>query len=158
MGYLDAAIKMEKEIERFYIELALANKTNSLMPVLLSLALDEANNAQMLSDRKTGMNRPVTKITEKNYEDIFYNLVEFKFQKKNYALVGQFLEALRKEHQSMEIYRKLLSQSEQDRDLLVSLAEQKKEHYDIIEVIILTFSLQSESSQAAKTQSSVACL
>jgi rubrerythrin len=158
MESLETAINMEKDIERFYIDLALANETNSLMPVFLSLALDGATHVQILKDKHKGMNWPIEKEARTHYDDIFYNLVEFKFQKKDPALADQCLEALKKEHQSMEFHRKLFSESEEDREFLSFLTEKKKEHYDIIEAIILTVNIRNEWFQTAKFESCVACL
>jgi rubrerythrin len=150
MDILEYAIKMELDGEKFYLDLALENRDNSLHTVFLSLAHDEANHAQIIRKKKEGVKAAFTE-AEANVKNVFSDPAGFKFGKSNPGQVDAYREALKKEQESIDLYKKLMSESEEgDRELFSFLIEQEKEHYRLLEEIIRMVNRPNEWVESAE--------
>ncbi len=140
MSALEFAIRMELDGERYYLDQAELNKNNNLRPVFELLAAEERLHSEIL--RKYAKKAEYDLAGSRAYaefKNVFADLDDFSVKIKTTPdqLDGYRL-ALEKEREMIELYRKMLQESEtkQDRQLFEFLVEEEKKHYKIFAEII----------------------
>ena len=136
MDILEYAIQMELDGEKFYLDLAMENRDNSLHTVFISLARDESKHAEIIRERKEGRHSALGGEVSASVENVFSGSDGIQFAGNNPGQVDAYRKALKKEQESIDLYQKLLSESEKDRELYTFLIAQEKEHYRLLEEII----------------------
>jgi len=140
MNYLELAIHMELEGERYYLEQAKKNKGNNLNTVFMMLAKDERQHAEFL--KKQAGKLPFELIatdTFSKYKTIFNGTDDFKIEDQNIVeQLDAYKIALGKEQDSIDLYKKMLEESENDDEKLLFkyLIEEEELHYRIFDEII----------------------
>lgn len=148
MNYLEFAINMELEGEKYYIEQAMENANNSLQTVFLSLAQDEKMHAQILKNKVDGL--PYDLIDSEtfiNYKNVFKGIDDFDSEIKSMPdQLDAYKMALEKEKESIDLYKKMLLEAKKDEEkkLLKYLIKQEEEHYKIIEDMVILLSRPKE--------------
>jgi len=142
MDILEFAINMEIEGEKFYDDLAKKNKDNSISIVMQMLAKDEKEHANILRNRKLNMPEDQQKnnSTLTEAESIFKKAKSFKdIVKQTPDQLDTYRLALEKEQQSIDLYQRLLLKTPDDKvkQIFEFLINQEKEHYKIIEELVL---------------------
>lgn len=154
MNSLDFAVKMELEGQKYYMEQAGINKGNSLDTIFLMLAKDEGKHADILQD----------KIKEAEYElegnntlsvskSIFNNIGDYKDGIREIPRqLDLYRTALDKEKQSIDLYIDFLSNAadEKEKKLFQYLIKQEKEHYLILEEIVILLTRPDEWVESAE--------
>lgn len=154
MNIFEFAIMMELDGEKYYTEQARLNKDSSLSNVLMMLAKDERSHAEVL---------------QKKYYDTSFDIERFEWtsEAKNvfdtvgdmahiYKAIPEQLDfyrmALEKEKQSIELYSKYCNEAENEetRQLFEYLVKLEKEHYDILDEIILQINKANEWVESAE--------
>ncbi len=140
MNYLDFAIQMELDGEKYYREQAEKNKGTALYTIFTLLAKDEKFHAETL--RKKADKLPY-ELTDKNalseYENVFKNMDDFKQSiKASPDQIDAYRMALEKEKESIELYEKMISQANdsQSEELFKYLITQEKSHYKIFDELV----------------------
>jgi len=141
MNNLEFAINREIEGEKYYLEQAEFNKDNVLSTVFLSLAKDEENHAVIL------MNKAKELAFEfEESETLSNSKIVFRSMRDTDAIIPimpKQLEiykiGLEKEKQSIDLYKKILSEAndEKTKKLFEYLLKQEEEHFSIIEEMII---------------------
>lgn len=142
MDIFEFAINTEIEGEKFYTDLAEKNKNNSISVVMEMLAKDEKEHANILRSRKLDMPEDLQEIntTLTEAESIFKKIKNFKdIIKETPDQLDTYRLALEKEQQSIDLYQRLLLKTPDDRvkQIFEFLINQEKEHYKIIEELVL---------------------
>ena len=134
MDILVYAIKMELDGEKYYQEQAELNRENSLYRIFTDLANDERDHAKILEDKLRGsfyrLDAPVRASVQNVFERLTGQEACCMEQADTYKM------ALEKEKQSIDLYKKMLNESDGDKQLYEYLIAQEEEHYNIIEEII----------------------
>lgn len=142
MDILEFAINMEIEGEKFYNDLAEKNKDNSISIVMQMLAKDEKEHANILRNRKLDVPEDLqnNNSTLTEAENIFKKAKSFKdIVKQTPDQLDTYRLALEKEQQSIDLYQRLLLKTPDDKvkQIFEFLINQEKEHYKIIEELVL---------------------
>ncbi len=140
MSALEFAIQMELDGERYYRDQAELNKDNNLQPVFELLANEERQHADILRKYAKKSDYDFTDSRAfAEFKNVFADLDAFSVEVKTTPdqLDGYRL-ALEKEREMIELYEKMLRESEtkQDRKLFEFLIEEEKKHYRIFAEII----------------------
>lgn len=154
MNYLEFAIKMELDGEKYYREQAEKNKENILYSVFIMLAEDERSHAEILRNKANELSYELKDskvLTE--YENVFESADDFESEIK--AIPDQldvYKMALKKEEESIELYEKMLSEAANDSEktLFKYLIEQEKTHYAIFDELISHLSRAEEWVESAE--------
>ncbi len=149
MDVLEYAIKMENDGEKFYLDLAEKNKGNKLNNVFRSLANDEAHHAKIIQDKKEGVSTSINGKTETAEKNVFSD-DEFKLENDVPGQVDAYKGALEKEQESIDLYKKLQSESGEGEELFSFLIEQEEGHYKLIEEIIEMVNRPNEWVESAE--------
>lgn len=149
MDILEYAIKMEKDGEKFYLDLAKKNKDNKLSNVFRSLANDEAHHAKIIRDKKEGISTPPSGKAEPAAENVFSD-AQFKIESDIPGQVDAYKGALEKEQESIDLYKKLQSESGESKEFFAFLIEQEEGHYKLIEEIIEMVNRPNEWVESAE--------
>jgi rubrerythrin len=143
------AIKMELDGEKYYKEQAELNRENSLFGVFMELAKDESDHAKILEDKAIGSfyrsNAPVRSSVQ--------NVFARSDMKEIPCVQDQadiYKMALEKEKQSIDLYKKLSSESIGDKEIYDYLIAQEEEHCEILEEIIKIASRPQEWVESAE--------
>ncbi|MEA5026680.1 MAG: ferritin family protein [Erysipelotrichaceae bacterium] len=141
MTSLEFAINMVLEGEMYYKELALLNKGNVLEVIFNLLAQDEAHHAQVLRHKFNKQEYHLQSNSAiKETDNIFSGLKDFlvKLSDESKKQLAVYDEALKREKESIELYRKFLAEAtnKEDSELFEQLIVQEKEHYDIFDNIL----------------------
>ena len=109
MDYLEFAIKMELDGEKYYLEQAEKNKDTNLATVFKLLAKDERKHAEIV--RKYAEKSPY-ELTEdealKGYKNVFEDVEDFGSEiKTDPSQIDAYRLALKKEQESIELYEKM---------------------------------------------------
>ncbi|MBC3803479.1 rubrerythrin [Acetobacterium fimetarium] len=154
MNSLEFAIKMELDGVEYYKRQAEINKDNRLNTVFLLLAKDEARHAKILENEFKERDYELTDndtLAEAN--NVFKGSRDFinEFKKIPNQLDAYRL-ALEKERQSIELYKKFLSEAMDDKltVLFEYLVQQEKDHYKILEGLILLVERPEEWVESAE--------
>jgi len=154
MNVLDFAINMELDGEKYYKEQAEIAQDISLKNIFLILAEDENSHAKLLQHKSNNMSYEL-KGTETISEtkNLFNEIKDFKNElKQNPDQLDLYRVALEKEKESIDLYEKLLSQSEDDKsiDLFKFLIAQEKDHYTTLEELVSQLSKCNDWVEAAE--------
>jgi rubrerythrin len=150
MDILVYAIKMELDGEKYYKEQAERNRGNSLYKVFMDLAKDESDHAKILEDKARGLFYRLNAPVPSSVQNVFAGLSGLKGISCCQDQADVYKAALEKEKQSIDLYKKLLSESGGDKELYDYLIAQEEEHYAIIEEIIKVVSRPEEWVEAAE--------
>jgi rubrerythrin len=155
MNALEFAINMELEGEKYYSEQAEINKDNSLRTVFLMLAKDEAMHAKVLQDKANKVSYNLNEEDEilTKAKSIFDDLAQMKDE--IIAISNQldaYRLALKNEEESINLYQKHLSQATDDdtKSLFEYLIKQEKDHYAVIDQLVLLINHSEEWVEAAE--------
>lgn len=140
MNSLEFAIKMELDGQNYYIEQSKINKDNSLSTVFLMLAKDEENHARILQNK---FNEVFYELKENNTliqsKNVFKGIGNFKNEIKGIPnQLDLYKEALEKEKQSIDLYKKFLFEETDDNEkkLFEYLTKQEGDHLAVLEELV----------------------
>lgn len=141
MNVLEVAIAMEVDLEKYYLKQAKINEGNSLKKIFTMLAKDEREHADILRSKSKELNYEL-KASETLVESkkLFKEMDDFELEIKDLpSQLDSFKMALEMEKKSIDAYEKILSETkdEKAKGLFEFLVKQEKEHYDIIEQLVL---------------------
>ena len=141
MNSLDFAIQMETDGSKYYSEQARMNKGTSLAKIFLVLAEQEKQHLEILwkiaemDFSKLPDNRNLIKT-----RSIFAGMENFKDEiRENPTQVEVYETALEMEQKSVDLYTKLKSEADNDKDksILQYFIEQEKVHYEILDELVM---------------------
>lgn len=154
MKNFERAIKMELDGETYYREQAKLNKDNSLNTVFLLLAEDERNHAKILESK---FNKLSFQLDDNNIllesKNVFKGIRDFKSEiKKNPSQLDVYKLALVKEKESIDLYKKSLSEAtnHEEKELFEYLVKQETDHFQIVEELILLLSRPDDWVESAE--------
>ena len=137
MNGLDFAIKMEQDGEKYYLEQAELNKTNSLHTVCLMLATDEAHHALIIKKMEAHLTYELTESeTLAKAKNVFSGIGDIGMATKAIPSQLDFYRiASEKERQSIELYSELLASAtdEEDKKAFEFLIGQEKQHFEVLD-------------------------
>lgn len=140
MNYVEFAIQMELDGEKYYREQAEKNKGNALEKVFINLAEDEKRHAELVKNYADVMDYT---LDEKNalteFENVFKSESDFKVEiKTNPDQLDAYRLALKKEEESIELYKKMKDEADSDKGkkLFDYLIKQEEYHYKIFNDMI----------------------
>ena len=155
MNVLEFAIKMELEGEKYYTEQAEINKDNSLSTVFLMLAKDEKMHSEFLRNIANKLPCDLKQSdTLSEAKSVFTNLGALKNGiKYTPNQLDVYRLALEKEKESIALYRKYLSEATDDesKKLFEYLIIQEKDHYAIMDELVLIVSRPEEWVESAES-------
>jgi len=154
MNVLDFAINMELDGEKYYKEQSEIAQDIYLKKIFLILAEDENSHAKLLQHKSNNMSYEL-KGTETISEtkNLFNEIKDFKNElKQNPDQLDLYRVALEKEKESIDLYEKLLSQSEDDKsiNLFKFLIAQEKDHYTTLEELVSQLNKCNDWVEAAE--------
>lgn len=150
MNALEYAIQMEVDGEKFYRKLALENKDNDLNQVFISLAEDERKHAKIIKEKLAGIYSSLEKSDVENEKNIFSNVTGLDPENSVPKQLDVYRMASEMEEKSIELYKKLLSESKEDKDIFELLIKEEEEHYKMIEEIITMVNRPNEWVESAE--------
>ncbi|MHB1418986.1 MAG: ferritin-like domain-containing protein [Bacillota bacterium] len=154
MNSFQFAIKMELDGEKYYKEQAEINKDNELKTVFLILATDEENHAMILQNK---FNEVSYELKDNNTlsktDNVFKRIGDYKNGiRKIPKQLDLYRVALEKEKQSIDLYKKLLSVANDDKEkkLYEYLIKQEADHFAILDELVLLISRADEWVESAE--------
>jgi rubrerythrin len=146
------AVKMELDGEKYYREQAGLNRGTSLYPVFITLAEDECSHAQILEDKSKSLGYGMNTRAGSSAKSVFAGLADFKLEMKSRPdQADVYRMALEKEKQSIELYKKLMEESADGKDLYAFLIAQEEEHYGILEELLKAANRPNEWVESASS-------
>ncbi|MEL1134412.1 ferritin family protein [Desulfitobacterium sp. THU1] len=148
MNALEFAVKMELEGEQYYREQAEINKGNSLHKVFLMLADDEKIHAKLLEKKAKQLDyalEPNETLATANH--VFSDKDSVRNEiKASPSQIDVYRAALDNEKESIDLYQKYAAEASDDetKDFFNYLIQQEKEHYSIIDEIVMLLSHSEE--------------
>ncbi|HHX62869.1 MAG TPA: ferritin family protein [Epulopiscium sp.] len=141
MNVLAVAIAMEVDLEQYYLKQAEMNKDNSLNNVFTMLAKDEREHANILRSKSEELSYEL-KASETLVESkrLFKEIENFALDIKELPTqLDSFRLALEMEKKSIDAYEKILAETtdEKAKGLFEFLINQEKDHYKIIEQLVI---------------------
>ena len=140
MDIFDYAMKMEKDGEQYYCELAEASSDPGLTTIMKMLASEEARHFIVLREMKAGSNARIeTGTLRADAKNIFQELQEAGTPPE---FTGPQIDAYRKaqdlERQSKEFYEDKADDagSPEAKECLLKLADDEQLHYEMLEALI----------------------
>lgn len=137
MTSLEFAIEMELDGQKYYLEQAKLNESNSVKNVCLLLAKDEEYHANILKRKMSEMSYALEETgSYTQIKNIFKDMANFKSQINEIPAQLEFYRsALENEKKSINLYIELLAKTydEKERELFHYLIEQEKLHFKILE-------------------------
>jgi rubrerythrin len=137
MEILKAAIEMEQEGEKFYLEQMEINENYGLKAVCSLLAKEEAKHKEILESRLDGRSAELRdEDLQKGIKEIYPEDEQFEIEIKAQPEQFDFYRmAMEKEQASIDFYKGLLGKSEDDeiKKTLLFLISQEKKHYDLFD-------------------------
>jgi len=141
MNILEVAIAMEVDLEKYYLKQAKLNEGNPLSKVFIMLAKDEKEHADILRSKSKELSYDLkSNETLVESKKIFKGMEDFKMEIKELpSQLDSFRMALEMEQKSIDAYQKILTETkdEKARDLFKFLIKQEKEHFKIIEQLVI---------------------
>ena len=141
MNILEVAIAMEVDLEKYYLKQAKVNEGNDLNKIFTMLASDEREHADLLRNKSEQFNydlEPSESLEES--KRIFKGMKDFEMEIKDLpSQLDSFRMALDMEKKSIDAYEKLLSETKDEnaKNLFRFLIKQEKEHFKIIEELVI---------------------
>lgn len=154
MDVYDFAIKLENEAEKHYAKQAEKNIGNEIGNVCRMLAKEEKKHADLLIARSKI--RPSESAELKDSVFSNFNAVKFKdikvIGKDNPDQLDFFLYVRDMEQRSIELYGKMISETEDSREkeLLEFIMNQEKKHFELFEQIELLLRHAAEWPESAE--------
>lgn len=150
MDLLQMAINMEREGEQYYKKLAESSKGNHLKNVFDGLAEDEKHHAELLEDKCSG------KTFEANLEDTTASRSVFKEEDFfEYGIITTapsqldvYKLALQKEKESIDLYKKLMGGSAENRELFEFLIRQETKHFEVLDELVKLLNRPNDWAEA----------
>ena len=137
MDAMQFAINMERDGEKYYQEQAEKNGDNGLGVIFRMLAKEEARHAGLLEDSRQNRPYALDMPNRQEINNVFAGMSDFKLDtKKNPDQLDAYRLALIKEKQSIDLYKKMMAESDAGTALFEFLIGQEETHYRIIEDII----------------------
>ncbi len=138
MNYIEFAIQMEIDGEIYYREQADKNKGNALEKVFLKLAEDEKKHAGLVRNYAAAVDY---KLDEDNafveFENVFKGESDFKLDTKaGPDQLDAYRLALKKEQESIDLYKKMKEEADTEKGLFGYLVRQEEYHYKIFDDMI----------------------
>lgn len=140
MENLKFAIQMELDGEKFYLEQAEINKDNNLATIFNFLAKDERKHAKLLQSKMD--NKSYELVEDESlveYKNVFEDSEDFSLEEKaNPSQTDAYRLALKKEKESIELYKKLEEEAtdKEGKELFAFLVKMEKNHYRIFEELV----------------------
>ena len=154
MNSMEFAINAEHDGEKYYTEQAEINRDNDLNTVFILLAKDEENHARILQNKFNDLSYVLQdNNTLSKSKNVFKGSGDFKNEIRTIPnQLDLYRFALEKEKQSIDLYKKLLSESTDDRTkkLFEYLIKQEVEHFAILEELVLLVSRPDEWVESAE--------
>lgn len=140
MDYLEFAIKMELDGEKYYLEQAEKNKGTSLASIFQLLAKDERKHAEIIRNKSKELPYELKEDEAlKEYKNVFEGVEDFSSKLKTApGQIDAYRLALEKEKESIDLYEKMghEARDEDGKKLFSFLVEQEKAHYKIFDELI----------------------
>ncbi len=140
MDYLEFAIQMELDGEKYYLEQAEQNKDTALYKVFTLLAKDEKKHADIVRNYANATNY---ELSEENafteFENVFSKQGDFKLELKEVPdQLDAYRLALSKEQESIDLYKKMHEEVEDEKGkaLFAYLIKQEEYHYQIFDNVV----------------------
>lgn len=140
MNILEFAINMEIEGEKYYLDQSSKSKNVPLQNLFTILAKDENDHANILRNKSKDLPYELNDreiLTEAR--NLFEGIKDFTNEiKENPEQLDLYKAALEKESESINLYKKLLSESTDDKskELFEFLIKQETSHYNTIDELI----------------------
>ncbi|NLV76060.1 MAG: ferritin family protein [Tissierellia bacterium] len=154
MKPLEFAIKMELDGEQYYLKQAKINEGNSLKTIFLNLARDERKHANILENKAKELDYELKDSkTLEEYKNVFEDLDDFQVEIKEIpSQLDAYRMALEKEKESIELYEKMLEDAvnEKEEMLFKFLIKEEKEHYRLLNDLVLLVSRPEEWVESAE--------
>lgn len=162
MNVFDFALKMEADGEKYYRELAVETKDEELKTVLNGLADDEQRHykiVQELQNRNGNSHfetNPVLSKAENGFElgktKTFMPKDKDSIVKLKAEQLDVYRAALRKEEESIQIYKKLKETAEQqaEKDILEKIGHEEERHAEVLGNIIQMLNNVNEWVESAE--------
>lgn len=154
MNILEFAINMELDGEKYYNDQAKIINDKNLKNIFLILAKDESSHAKILQDKSNNLSYDLkSNETLSEAKNLFKGIKDFKNEiKLNPDQLDLYRVALEKEKESIDLYEKLLSQSEdnESKKLFEFLIDQEKDHYTTLEEIVSQLNKSNDWVEAAE--------
>lgn len=148
MNIFDFALQMELDGEKYYREMASGTKHNDLKQVLEGLADDEKRHYQIIQSAQNQTFGHIQLEDDPSLRSVrnIFSIDNCKEPAGKNDLIEKLKEeqsdiyraALRKEQESVELYRKLKEDAEEDetKKIFTTLMQEEEKHVDVIENII----------------------
>lgn len=154
MNVLEVAIAMETDLEKHYLRQAEINKDNALNKIFTMLAKDEKEHGDILRKKSQQLNYEL-EASEALVESktLFKDMEDFDLEIKDMPTqLDAVRMALEMEQKSIDAYKKLASETEDDKAkaLFEFLVTQEKEHYDLLEGLVFHLARPEEWVEAAE--------
>lgn len=139
MRSFEFAIQMELDGEKYYMDQAEKYKYTDLHTIFMILAKDERKHADILRDRVAQLTPDLlgTRSYEE-YKNVFQDVNDFNSTiKENLDQLDVYHLALKKEKDSIDLYKEMLSGAtdEKDKEILQFLIKEEETHYTILDEI-----------------------
>jgi len=154
MNILEFAINMELDGEKYYNDQAEIIKDKNLKNIFLILAKDESSHAKILQDKSNNLSYDLkSNETLSEATNLFKGIKDFKNEiKQKPDQLDLYRVALEKETESIDLYKKLLSQAEDDKSkqLFEFLLKHEKAHYTTLEELVSQLNKSNDWVEAAE--------
>ena len=153
MNALEFAIQMEIDGEQYYLEQAKKNQGSTVEVVLIKLAEDEKNHANLLRSELKGASYELE--ADENLDDIeniFKNHGDFKSLKNKPDQLDIYRTALENEQKSIDLYNEFYTKADTDsaKNLFRFLVKEEQKHFKIIEHIVLELNKPNDWVESAE--------
>lgn len=132
MEGLSFAINMEIEGEGYYRQQAQKHRGTALEDVFSALAEEESRHASLLRDYESGA--VIGK--EDLSANVFDGLPELKEMKADAEEIDAYRLALQQEKKSIDLYKRLHSETDANKELYEYIIAQEEEHYRAMEEMV----------------------
>lgn len=159
MDIFDFALKMELDGEKYYRDLAERVAYDDLKKVLIGLAEDEQRHYQIIESAQKQMKPIEADPSLSKIQNVFV-LNNKEFGPDNRELIAKlkdeqfdvYEEALAKEHESVELYKKLKEDAKRPEEVMIfaKLMHEEEKHVEVIENILEMLRHANEWVEAAE--------
>jgi len=154
MNILEFAINMELDGEKYYNDQAEIINDKYLKNIFLILAKDENSHAKILQNKSNNLSYDLkSNETLSEATNLFKGIKDFKNEiKQKPDQLDLYRVALEKETESIDLYKKLLSQAEDDKSkqLFEFLLKHEKAHYTTLEELVSQLNKSNDWVEAAE--------
>jgi len=150
MNIFDYAIQMEVDGENFYRKQASINENSKLNKVFLSLAEDEKKHAEIIKEKLAGKDFLLEEADIETEKNVFSDATGLDYERGLTNQSDLYEKALEMEEKSINLYKKLLDQSVDNKDIFEFLIKQEEEHYRLLEEISIMVNRPNEWVESAE--------